>query len=647
MTTSGTPSHTQQSKPRVAHTQSSDAVFPSFSFASEEITLPEFAQKYHNDLPQQVIVTHGVYWKENMEINISNSERLNIHFIRHRESVKIKELGSSTEYSVPVTSTLEFGPVYNPYNENVQDALRGFIYPTVADIMKITENAPLPRLISATSNSSKVTPGDPVCKGELLLIKEVKWSRSVGYRELLVTSLTSKMDKVLHESCRGNFTTKPVAIKLSLFSIIQHVPNALPLSVMIFPGENFDHGDMHYPSHLFEKVIQLKQTFTDVLLVASSVPDDSMCDSREPFEIPQEVDLELRVVKLEDKDREQLKERSQQIMQKIQGDYIKQYSSAHQDQAEYVLQEMFFKAVGIKKEQKKSPVARPRKKRVSSEERDENDYPNLSPVQEGLLSRLAKLEEAMWKMKKSRSSSSLKEKKRTEEKEGEEQKEEKEEEEGKKEEEEDEGKEGKEEEVKEKEDGEMAGRELAGTVQRLEENMKKTQGQVEAVESAVAEVKSLVTQQQKEIREELEQLSVKLVSLCEESMERRREEKNLDEKRKDLESPGGSQRVIPLQSEEVLSCSENVQQNKEDVMNLTSTQVVQLLAEIGIDDLQVVSQENVTGDILIELNEEDLEKELGIKRKIHRLKVMKVLKGSVAVSEYLKIPESNSMDIVC
>ena len=54
---------------------------------SLEMTLCEFAREYHDRLPQQVLVTHGVYWKENLEVNISSSERLNIHFIRHRESV--------------------------------------------------------------------------------------------------------------------------------------------------------------------------------------------------------------------------------------------------------------------------------------------------------------------------------------------------------------------------------------------------------------------------------------------------------------------------------------------------------------------------------------------------------------------------------
>ena len=123
------------------------------------------------------------------------------------------------------------------------------------------------------------------------------------------------------------------------------MPDGLPLSVKIFPGDNLDLGDQHYPTHLFEKVVQLCYTFTDVLLVASSVPEESVCDGREPFEIPEEVELELKVLKLKESDYEQLRDRSAQIMRRIQGDYIKQYHNAHQNQADYIIQDMFLKAV--------------------------------------------------------------------------------------------------------------------------------------------------------------------------------------------------------------------------------------------------------------------------------------------------------------
>ena len=463
--------------------------------------------------------------------------RLPLFFLStlHLDQVKIKEAGSSTEFSVPVTSTLQFGTVYNPHNGNIKDALRGFFYPAVGDIIKIIENAPLPKLIRATSDSSTITPGDTVSKGELLLIKGVRSTKHLGFRELCVTSLTTKTDKLLHESCCGNFTTRPEAIKLSLFSIIQHIPNALPLSVMIFPGDTFDQGDMHYPSHLFQKVIQLSRTFTDVLLVASSVPEGSACDGREPFEIPQEIGLELRVVELGEGDRDLLREKSDTIMRKIQGEYIKQYRNAHQAQAEYVVQEMFLKAVGGA-EKVKSPVAPPRKKKAESEEKEDGNYPNVSPVQEGLLSRVGKLETLVWNMKKSRASISAAEDLEAEEKASE----------------------------AETNFSEELAASLRGLEEKMNEKMNERERKVAELESTVSELRSLLQQQQKHIQEELQRMSVELVAMREEMKEAKRAE---DTEQQQLASSLNRQEAAQLGS------PETAQSNRDTARSLTAAQV--------------------------------------------------------------------------
>ena len=60
----------------------------------------------------------------------------------------------------------------------------------------------------------------------------------------------------------------------------------------------------------------------------------------------------MRVVSLGEDDLVKLKENAQRIMQRIQGDYIKQYHNTHQDMANYVVQEMFLRAVGGTAEEK-------------------------------------------------------------------------------------------------------------------------------------------------------------------------------------------------------------------------------------------------------------------------------------------------------
>ena len=66
-----------------------------------------------------------------------------------------------------------------------------------------------------------------------------------------------------------------------------------------------------------------------------------------------------------------------------------------------------------------------------------------------------------------------------------------------------------------------------------------------------------------------------------------------------------------------------------------------------MEDVQQISQERVSGDILVELNEDELEAELGIRKRIHRIKLMKVINGSKPVTHYIKIQESACMDTLC
>ena len=369
-------------------------------------------------------------------------------------------------------------------------------------------------------------------------------------------SLTTKTDKFLHESCRGNFTTRPESVKLSLLSVIKYMSHSLPLSVMIFPGDNLDVGDEHYPSHLFQKVIRLTRTFTDVLLVASSVPDGTVCDSREPFEIPQEVELELRVVELNEADEEQLKKKSEEIMHQIQGDYLRQYRNAHLEQADYVVQDMFLRAVGEPEVvAEKSPVAPPRRKKASSVEKSDYDYSNVQPMHEGLLSRLAKLEDTVWNMKKTHASASTTADSPTAQE-----------------------KEMVKDRVQEKEDEKAAEEireqkaETPTLVQKLEKKLKEKEKQVEVLELTMVELKSLVEHQSQQFQEELGKMSAELAVLQGE-MEDDKKKAAEEVKEAGEVSSVNCEQANSLYQQELLASPETVERNRDIVNSLTAAQV--------------------------------------------------------------------------
>ena len=62
-------------------------------------------------------------------------------------------------------------------------------------------------------------------------------------------------------------------------------------------------------------------------------------------------------------------------------------------------------------------------------------------------------------------------------------------------------------------------------------------------------------------------------------------------------------------------------------------QVEQLLSKLGLDKhRESFKRERIDGSILVELDEEILEKELGVDSKIKRIKLLRVLNGRQAVT---------------
>ena len=50
---------------------------------------------------------------------------------------------------------------------------------------------------------------------------------------------------------------------------------------------------------------------------------------------------------------------------------------------------------------------------------------------------------------------------------------------------------------------------------------------------------------------------------------------------------------------------------------------------------ELFAKENIDGEVLKELSEDDLANELGMTSKIHRLRLMKVIRGSVSAGDIL------------
>ena len=277
------------------------------------------------------------------------------------------------------------------------------------------------------------------------------------------------------------------------------------------------------------------------------------------------------MVSLGEDDVVKLKENAQRIMQRIQGDYIKQYHNTHQDMANYVIQEMFLRAVGGTAEEKDSSshYSRPRRRRAPTpgssgdgdggpppvtprdKESPENkkkldrNYPNVSMLHEGVLSRIGKLEQEIWDLKKTPSSGGSPE--------------------------ETEGLsvgemvEKLQEEVRVQggrvKETEVAMEEARATVRGTEDALREMAALRES-QAAVTELKSLVELQGKQFQEELQSMTDELAALRAEVEEGRKEKSQIE---------GGKR--VSLHLQELIMSPESAQRNRDIVNTLNAAQV--------------------------------------------------------------------------
>ena len=254
--------------------------------------------------------------------------------------------------------------------------------------------------------------------------------------------------------------------------------------------------------------------------------------------------LSLRVIELGENDHKKLRENGQQIMRNIQGDYIKQYRNAHQDMAKYVVQEMFLKAVGSSQDNTEPHYRSPKRRggagdggsepttpqEDSPEEvkkKKERNYPNVTLAHEGVLSRVGKLEQEIWSMKKVTSTTNITD--------------------------------------------ETNSKKLSEEIEKLQEEISEQGVKVQEAESAMkeaqtttTELKSLVEVEQNQFREEIQSMSAELVALRAELEDAKKEQSHLVE-----DSVNGGQ----IHQQYLLASPVTAQRNRDIVYTLTAAQV--------------------------------------------------------------------------
>jgi len=102
--------------------------------SSEPCQLSPFITKNSIFLPLRVGVCNG-FCSSATDLSISQNEKFNLHFVKHTRVIVMRDSENREEYSVPLNSSVRFGIVYDPIQDEKR-ALEGFYFETVGALTR-------------------------------------------------------------------------------------------------------------------------------------------------------------------------------------------------------------------------------------------------------------------------------------------------------------------------------------------------------------------------------------------------------------------------------------------------------------------------------------------------------------------------------
>ena len=252
---------------------------------SDEMSLGEFVCQHQNYFPVRIRVSRGFYGTSD-QWSISEDEYFNVHFIKKTKVVLAWDscFGS---YNIPLNSSAQFGFLFMLEEDNVSKALKGYIFPTVGDILSAQS---LPPIVKAQANSSGKSPEQSVKAGDLLL---VQGNKGLLRKTLKCLDIKTGLHKSLHSSCKGDFTTNPNETLLFLPEIIEHFP--LPANFVMHI--NTDGVSSSADETDFSHRVELTNCSIETSLIATQL-DRRIGEEETPpvIEIPMDLDIAVELV---------------------------------------------------------------------------------------------------------------------------------------------------------------------------------------------------------------------------------------------------------------------------------------------------------------------------------------------------------------
>jgi len=174
----------------------------------------DYVTIHSSQLPKRVKITRALTNDAN-KLTLATGDLLDLHFIRKVKAVKFID-SHMTTLVMPINSSMKLSALYDPFGSDKMATI-GFTFETAGSIMDLRDP---PKVVAVKRSVTGATPESSLVQGEILVVQGMR--NSYHGRLLRAFSLTTNLEKLLDESCRGDFTTEPALIKMALSDVLEH-----------------------------------------------------------------------------------------------------------------------------------------------------------------------------------------------------------------------------------------------------------------------------------------------------------------------------------------------------------------------------------------------------------------------------------------
>ena len=293
------------------------------------LPLEKFSMEYSDDLPQ--VITAGSSVREvqdEFQFGLQDGEEFEVYFKKETPVVSMEMAGR--QYTVPLNSAFKFSVLYNPNNDDLGAARRGYVYETVADLIKAD---PIPSVVyvgEECTTSKKKSGGEIIKKGSVIIIQGAVTGKSRFGKVRMLACIRMGDDTAkklyLKKKCKGSFSTQEDLLLFPLSVLLKHIK--LPVTTSLY------YNDVPHPQFRSKVgcITTGEPTTQHSFIVSTSAALTPPSSPQKLIELCTSLQIEFINIAIISEEREaQLKERREMILETITPEDVELMYTVHRE----------------------------------------------------------------------------------------------------------------------------------------------------------------------------------------------------------------------------------------------------------------------------------------------------------------------------